>query len=140
MSQGRSALAAGLVTMALGCSAVAAWAHGTAATATTVKVTEKEFTVKPVPVKAKAGKVTFSVRNVGKLEHEFVVIKTNLAPGKLPIVGNKASEKGRVGKVPPFKPGKTKTLTLTLKAGKYVLLCNVAGHYKFGQRAGFRAT
>ena len=105
---------------------------------TVVRVTEKEWAVKPVPTSANPGKVTFVVKNAGKLDHEFIVVKTNLAPGKLPVKGTKASEAGRVGKIPSFKPGATKQITLTLKAGKYVLFCNIAGHYKSGQRGGFR--
>jgi uncharacterized cupredoxin-like copper-binding protein len=104
----------------------------------TVNVAEKEFTLTPVPRSAKPGKVTFVVKNVGKLDHEFVVIKTNRPPGKLPIKGAKASEAGRIGKIPPFKPGQTKRITLALKPGKYVLLCNVAGHYQAGQHSAFR--
>lgn len=107
-------------------------------TAATVKVTEKEFTLKPSPASAKPGPVTFVVKNAGKLAHEFVVLKTNIAPGKLPQSGTKAKEPGRVGKIPEFKPGATKRLTLNLKAGKYVLICNVPTHYKAGQRAAFR--
>jgi uncharacterized cupredoxin-like copper-binding protein len=104
----------------------------------TVQVTEKEWTVKPAPASAKPGKVTFVVRNAGKLAHEFVVLKTNIAPGKLPIKGSKAAEPGRLGKIAEFKPGATKRLTLTLKAGKYVLICNVPAHYKAGQFGAFR--
>jgi uncharacterized cupredoxin-like copper-binding protein len=97
----------------------------------------KPFALAPVPTKVKAGKVTFVASNKGALDHELVVLKTNLAPTKLPVKGTKAVEVGRVGKIPPLKPGQTKTLTLTLKPGKYVLICNVAGHYKAGQHAAF---
>ena len=51
--------------------------------------------------------------------------------------GSKAVEKGRVGKVKNIQPGKSKKLTLKLKKGKYVLLCNIPGHYQAGQRIGF---
>ena len=105
---------------------------------TLVIVTEKEVTLKPVPARAKPGPVTFRVKNAGKLAHEFVVLKTNIAPGKLPLSGTKAREVGRVGKITEFKPGTTKRLTLKLKAGKYVLICNVPTHYKAGQFAAFK--
>jgi uncharacterized cupredoxin-like copper-binding protein len=111
----------------------AAWA---VTTKTVVKVTLKEFKVLPTPTSARPGVVAFSVRNAGKLDHELVVLKTNLAPGKLPVKGAKAVEVGRVGKV-VVKPGKAGGLTVTLKAGKYVLLCNFPGHYQAGQRIGF---
>jgi uncharacterized cupredoxin-like copper-binding protein len=34
-------------------------------------------------------------------------------------------------------PGKTRSTTLTLKAGKYVLFCNEAGHFKAGMYGAF---
>jgi len=111
----------------------AAWG---AATKTVVKVTLKEFKVVPVPASAPRGAVAFSVRNTGKLDHQLVVLKTNLAPSKLPVKGSKAVEVGRLGKV-SVKAGRSAGLGLTLKAGKYVLICNVAGHYQAGQRIGF---
>lgn len=103
-----------------------------------VRVTEREFTLKPARASAPPGPVTFVVRNAGKLEHEFVVLKTKLGPARLPQRGTKAAEPGRVGKIAPFDPGTTKRLTLNLKAGRYVLICNVPTHYKAGQRSAFR--
>jgi uncharacterized cupredoxin-like copper-binding protein len=111
----------------------AAWG---AANKTVVRTTLKEFKVTPTPTSAPRGAVVFSVRNTGKLEHELVVLKTNIAPAKLPVKGATAVEVGRVGKV-VVKPGKAGGLTLALKAGKYVLLCNFPGHYQAGQRIGF---
>lgn len=110
-----------------------------AATATKVKVTEKEFKISASPTTAKAGTVTFAVKNTGFLKHEFIVLKTNVAAGKLPIKGNKAVLKGKVeGKINPFARGQTRTLTVKLPAGKYILLCNIPAHYKAGQRAAFK--
>jgi uncharacterized cupredoxin-like copper-binding protein len=99
-------------------------------------VTLKEFKVLPTPTSARPGPVAFSIRNTGKLDHELVVLKTNIAPAKLPVKGAKAVEVGRVGKV-VVKSGKAGGLTVSLKAGKYVLLCNFPGHYQAGQRIGF---
>lgn len=107
--------------------------------ATTVTVRLKEWKVIPSVSSVRAGKATFVARNVGQLDHDLVVLRTNLAPGKLPVAGARAKEVGRVGKTPVFRPGQTRRLTLTLKAGKYVLLCNVPGHYKAGMYVGFRA-
>lgn len=102
-----------------------------------VKVQLKEFKIVPKPASVTSGKVTFTVKNVGKLVHEMVVVKTNVAPGKIPVKDNEASEKGAVGEVAELKAGKTGKVTLTLKPGKYVLLCNVPGHYKAGQYVRF---
>lgn len=125
---------------ALAALAVGAYAAVAATSATKIRVTEKEFKIGLARTTAAHGKVTFVVRNTGKLRHEFVVLKTKLAPNKLPLKGATAVEVGRVGKIPPFGPGQTRTLTLPLKAGKYVLICNVPAHYQAGQRVGFRVT
>ena len=105
----------------------------------TVAVSENDvpkFKMK-APKSAKAGKITFVVHNKGKLSHEFIVVKTNRPAGKLPLKGAVAKLTGVKGKIKPFKPGQTRKLALTLKAGKYVLLCNLPGHYKAGQYAAF---
>ena len=79
-------------------------------------------------------KVTFVVKNAGRLEHEFVVLKTNIAAGQLARAGAKdAPEKGAVGEIEEIPPGKTKTLALKLKQGHYALICNLAGHWSNGQ-------
>lgn len=119
---------------------VIAGPSGASETKTAVSVRLFEFKVVPKPVTAKRGVVAFLVRNTGKVDHELVVLKTNIPPAKLPVKAGKAVEKGRVGKVGPFGPGGSKALTLKLKAGKYILLCNVPGHYQAGQRIGFKVT
>jgi len=129
-----------LVLAAVAAALVAASPVGAGETKTLVTVRLKEFKVLPAPLTARRGAVAFSVRNVGKLDHELVVLKTNLAPGKLPVRKDRAVETGRIGRVGPIKPGASRTLALTLKAGKYVLLCNLPGHYKGGQRIGFGVT
>jgi uncharacterized cupredoxin-like copper-binding protein len=114
-----------------------------ALTAAKVKVTEKDgpFKLTPLPTSAKHGKVTFSVKNIGHLKHEFIVLKTNVAVGKLPLKGAKAVLVGKVeGKIAAFAPGTTKTITLNLPAGKYILLCNLPAHYQAGQRAAFKVS
>jgi uncharacterized cupredoxin-like copper-binding protein len=111
-----------------------------ASAAATVNVRLNEFKLILSTKTVKAGQVTFVVKNVGKLEHSFVVLKTTRAPGKLRQRGNVAVEEGRVGRIAPFKPGQTRRLTLTLRPGKYVLICNMPLHYKAGQYAGFTVT
>ena len=105
---------------------------------TTVTVRLKEFAVLASAKAAPSGKVTFKVTNVGKINHEMVVMKTSLPPSKLPVNANhRVVETGVVGEAGDVHPGQTKTVTLTLPAGRYVLLCNIAGHYKAGQYSGF---
>ena len=138
MNRGRLLLVGGVAATV---AALGSYAGLAATSATAVKVTENDvptFKLIAVPLKVKAGKVTFVVKNIGHLDHEFLVIKTTRAADKLPVAGAKAVETGRVGKIPVFKPGQTRRLVLTLKPGRYVLLCNVPGHYQGGQRAAFR--
>jgi uncharacterized cupredoxin-like copper-binding protein len=73
------------------------------------------------------------------MEHSFEVLKTDLAPDKLPIDGAaaKAKEDGKVGGIPSIPAGKSAAVTLDLTPGKYVFICNVAGHYQLGMRTGF---
>ena len=105
--------------------------------ATQVSLAEKEFKITASTTSAKAGTITFTVRNAGHLDHEFIVDRTSVAASKLKQKGQFAVVTGSVGKIPPFKPGKTKTLTVKLAPGHYVLLCNVAAHYAAGQRLDF---
>ncbi len=46
-----------------------------------------------------------------------------------------ASEDGALGEVADLEPGKDGTLTVSLPAGKYVLLCNLPGHFAGGMYA-----
>jgi hypothetical protein len=98
----------------------------------------------------KAGSITFEVFNEGPThKHEFVVVKTDLAPNALPTKADgSVDETGAgiqvIGEVEEFDVGKTESTTLTLAAGKYVLFCNVVeeeamadmgdnrAHYKMG--------
>lgn len=104
------------------------------ASASTVNVTEKEFKLTPSTTSVKAGTVTFKIKNVGALDHTFVVIKTARAASKLPLKNDRVTLKP-IKQAGPFKPGKGGTVTLTLKPGTFVLYCNIAGHYKAGQYA-----
>lgn len=125
-----------LATAAAAAAGVMGAGAATAATPT-VKVSLKEFKVLPSVTSVAAGKVTFSAKNVGKIGHELLVIKTNVAPGKLPVKNAQASEKGKVGLVKELEPGTSGKVTLTLAKGKYVLLCNLPAHYQAGQYSGF---
>lgn len=100
-------------------------------------VTLSEFKVSPSPKSVTHGKVTFTAKNTGTMEHYLIVIKTSTAASKLKVSDNRASEKGRVGKVDDIAAGTSKKLTLDLKKGHYVLICNIPGHYKAGMHADF---
>jgi len=87
----------------------------------------------------KAGTIKIGVRNLGTMEHSFVVLKTDLPPDKLPVDGAsaKAREDGKVGEIPSIPAGKSAGVTIELTPGKYVFICNIAGHYQLGMHTGF---
>jgi uncharacterized cupredoxin-like copper-binding protein len=88
--------------------------------------------------KARSTRVTFVVRNAGKMTHEFVVLKTAKAAGSLAAPGaREAPETGARGEIEEIKPGETKRLTLNLTKGHYSLICNLPFHYGRGQFVDF---
>jgi uncharacterized cupredoxin-like copper-binding protein len=105
-----------------------------APTAHASAVTLSEFNVAPKPAALASGPVTFNVSNAGKVEHEFVVLKTSKPASDL-LKGGRADEAGNVGEIGSVKPGQTKALKLDLAAGHYALICNLPGHYAAGQYA-----
>jgi uncharacterized cupredoxin-like copper-binding protein len=120
-------------------------AGAAAATPVTVDVgdtagTKGAMTMTVTPSSAPAGKVTFTVSNSGTVIHEFVILKTNVPFNKIPVTKNRISEAKAVGEIGDIGKGKTKSKTFKLKAGKYVLVCNIAKHYQLGMRAPFKVT
>jgi uncharacterized cupredoxin-like copper-binding protein len=94
---------------------------------------------------APAGEVTFNVKNSSKdMIHEMIVMYRQDPTTLLPFIDNenrvdedKAGDKGEVSEL---NPGQSGSLTVTLAPGKYVLVCNVPGHYGAGMWAEFDVT
>jgi len=111
---------------------------------TTLDVTLQEFSVIPAQDSVSAGDVTFRASNKGPNDvHELVVIKTDLDPDQLPTeadgsVNEEASGLEGIGEVEDVEVGQTKTFTVNLDPGHYVMICNivdkVGAHYKDGMR------
>lgn len=117
----------------------------------TVKVTLSDVSatsmlLTPSPSSTSAGEVTFVVSNTGTQEHEFVVLRTDLAAADLPFdsTADEALEEGEgvtpVDEIEGIQPGETKTLVVDLEAGHYALICNLKGHYRMGMRSDFDVT
>ena len=98
-----------------------------------------EWLVVATPSAAKAGTVAFRVRNEGALPHDFVVIRSDLAANRLPTAGGIVDEQQVtvVKKGRPLTPGDSEEISVDLPKGRYVLICNVIGHYNSGQFAAF---
>ena len=117
--------------------------------ATQVEATLREFAIDVTPKSVAPGSVYFLVENAGPADpHEFVIIKTDLAPDALPV-----GDDGRVpeddvemiDEIEPYAPGSSASITVDLEAGAYVLICNIAeeedgeleSHYQLGMRTAF---
>lgn len=95
------------------------------------------FSLEPAVSTVKAGKVRFIAANYGTMTHEIVVVKTDKTPEQLAQPDGTANESTSVGEAADIAAGETKMVTLDLKPGKYVLLCNLPGHYAGGMFATF---
>lgn len=108
-------------------------------------VTLKEWSVMPTASTVPTGSVAFVVTNKGKAPHEFVVFRTDTLASDIPVgsfegEGNRIDEDTagtNVGETGDLAPGSTKTLTIDLKPGHYVFLCNLPGHYGLGMHTDF---
>jgi uncharacterized cupredoxin-like copper-binding protein len=85
------------------------------AAGSTVTATETEFKIAVPSTSLKAGKVTFDVKNDGKIEHDLAIKGMSAATKLIP-------------------PGGSATLTVTLKPGTYELYCSVPGHEAAGMK------
>jgi uncharacterized cupredoxin-like copper-binding protein len=85
-----------------------------------------------------AGEVTFEVHNDGTMPHDFVVIATDLDAAGLPVEASVVDEEAAgavIGRSGLIDAGDIEVVTLELEAGRYVLICNIAGHYEEGMYA-----
>ncbi len=109
-----------------------------------VNVTLTTYGISLSTATVRAGSVTFNVKNdATDLIHEFVVVKTDTPADQLTLdaEGNVTEESLTVvDEIEDIEIGKGGELTVDLAAGHYVLICNVAGHYKGGMHADLTVT
>jgi len=82
----------------------------------------------------KAGWVTFDVTNDSKtIIHEMILSPVKKGETELPYLKdeNRVDEEkaGHLGEVSELDPGKGGSLKVDLKPGKYILYCNIPGHF-----------
>ncbi|MDO8630194.1 MAG: sulfocyanin-like copper-binding protein, partial [Phycisphaerales bacterium] len=115
----------------------------------TVNVTLDDRSIKPDRASMSPGNVTFEVSNKGKVDHELILVRTDFASDKLPVLtadGGK-HKKGdvdltragvmSVGDVTDIAPGARSTKIFSVAKGKYALICNIPGHYSDGMYTAF---
>jgi uncharacterized cupredoxin-like copper-binding protein len=98
-----------------------------------------DFFFAPRNVAVTAGKTTISAPNEGTVEHELVLFKTNMDPAKLPTEANGGVDEEKMdeiaeegGEVSDVEAGETKSGKFNLTPGRYVMFCNLPGHYAQG--------
>jgi uncharacterized cupredoxin-like copper-binding protein len=101
----------------------------------------KEWKVQVDPTISRAGDVTFTIDNLGTIGHEFLIVKTDIPPGEIPVEGDHFPEEAEgievIDEIGEFDAGTTETLSVTLERGSYQLVCNLPGHYAKGMFLGF---
>ena len=114
------------------------------ATASTVNVELSEFSISLDATVGGAGEITFVTTNAGALPHEFVILRSDLAPDALPVdtataKADEAATGGAIGRIPQtdLGSGASTSVSLNLAPGNYVLICNISGHYQSGMTAAF---
>jgi uncharacterized cupredoxin-like copper-binding protein len=110
--------------------------------ASQIVVEMSDFKVVTNVPSVKAGTVKIGVRNLATMEHNFEVIKTDLAADKLPVDPGTSTVKvdGKVGEIAKIPGGTSAAVTLDLAPGNYVFICNIAGHYQLGMHTAFSVT
>ncbi len=89
-----------------------------------------------------AGKVELLVRNSSAEPHELVIVKTNSPASHLPVEGGRVDERAagaNYGEADDLAPGEHRSLSLSLPSGRYVMFCNLPGHYGMGMYAVLNA-
>jgi uncharacterized cupredoxin-like copper-binding protein len=88
---------------------------------------------------AEAGQTTIEAPNEGDVEHELVVFKSNKNPADLPTEANGGVDEEKLdkeaeeaGEIADVEAGDTKSEEFNLTPGKYVIFCNLPGHYAQG--------
>ena len=115
--------------------------------ATTVKVLLQDNTTDPAikgmpmvvdKTTVPAGEISFDVTNQSKaLVHEMLILPEPAGgPDALPYDATaqkvKEQESHKIDETDDMAPGLHKVVSITLAAGKYVLVCNQPGHFKMG--------
>ena len=91
-----------------------------------------------LPTSMLAGQANFSITNIGTIQHELLVFKSDLAPSAYPV-----DTKGNIIEDGPgitllsrgdkLDPGTTQPRIVDLtKPGRYMFVCNLPGHFKAG--------
>ena len=131
---------AGFAALALALLAVACSSQGGAAPAgrQVLQVKVKDFAI-TAPKQLTHGTIVLHVGNAGPDTHELLLVRADsrtlpLRPDNL-TVDEDAVKPRTVGTLEDAHPGTLRTWKLHLRPGRYVLFCNMSGHYLGGMHA-----
>lgn len=119
----------------IGLSGCASERAATADEGRAIRVVVRDFRVS-APKRVPAGTVELRGHNRGPDTHELVLVRAD--DGALPLrrdgttVDEDALEDDEVGEIEDLEPGHSETLRAHLKPGRYLLFCNMSGHYLGG--------
>ena len=108
---------------------------------TPVDVLLEDFEVRRDAAFVPAGTVSFRLLGQGPTTHEFIVVRTDRSPDKLPLqpdgltVNEEALGVELVDEADGLDIDDRQTLDLRLAPGHYVMYCNLEGHYLGGMYA-----
>jgi hypothetical protein len=94
------------------------------------KLTLTEYQITPALQFIAKGKSNFVAKNAGTVKHEVVVVR-GADPSALPtkpdgsVDEDQIPKPDKVGETGNVKQGKTKSKTLKLSGGSYILFCNI---------------
>jgi uncharacterized cupredoxin-like copper-binding protein len=99
-----------------------------------VTVSLRDDAVTAIPATADAGSITFEGKNEGTQTHELEVFSGDVDPSTLEVENNEAVTDGLtlVDEAEDITPGSSKTVTVDLEPGAYLLMCNLPGHFANG--------
>ena len=107
---------------AAGCGADASY---TPARGRTVALRLDEYRVLPERTTVPAGRVDIVARNVGRLTHNVAIVQFDRPLGE--------DEEKQYARTPTAHPGDVVRTSVTLRPGKYRIVCTIANHDNLGQ-------
>ena len=127
-------------------------------TGTLIGISERDFHISATTAHVSAGDFVLRIHNNGPDQHELIIapVHRGRVPGgsydrtygfgDLPLrsdgltVDEEAIHNSEVASVEPRQPGATEYLKLHLAPGRYVLFCNMEGHFMSGMHTILKVT
>ena len=92
----------------------------------TLRLRLDEYRITPQRIRIHAGRITIIARDTGILTHNVAIESPRRKPGR---------PYSQYARTPTMHPGRTASVTITLRPGLYRLACTIANHDDLGQYA-----